>query len=147
MTFLQNKWALATIVVLCWGIATSFTTGYYYYLYTGLFEKLKMVPVHVSVSIDYYGNGTTTTFEDVYLFRNATALDALRAVANVTTEYHVGLGTLVTSINAVYNNWMDAGVGWQYWINGKWGEITAEKQILISDDQLLWNYTTYQGPW
>ncbi|MEA2090115.1 MAG: DUF4430 domain-containing protein [Thermoproteota archaeon] len=145
MAFLQNKWATATIVVFCWAIATSFTTGYYYYLYTDLFERLKIVPVHVSVSIDYYGNGTTTTFEDVYLFRNATALDALRAVANVTPEYHAGLGTLVTGVNGVFNNWPGAGVGWQYWINGKWGEIAADKQILINGDKLLWNYTTWQG--
>jgi hypothetical protein len=145
LSFLKNKWAIATAALLCWGIVTSFTTGYYYYLYTDLFERLKMVPVHVSVSIDY-GNSTTTTFQDVYLFRNATALDALRAVANVTPEYYVGLGTLVVGINGVFNDWMGASVGWQYWINGKWGEVAADKQILVNGDRLLWNYTTYQGP-
>lgn len=103
-----------------------------------------MVPVHVSILIDY-GNDTTTTFEDVYLFRNATAFDALRAVANVTSEYYVGLGTLVKGINGVLNDWMSTGVGWQYWINGKWGEVAADKQILVNGDRLLWNYTTYQG--
>lgn len=145
MAFLQNKWALAALAMLCWAVAASFTTAYYNYLYTDLFEKLKAVPVHVSMSIDY-DNGTITTFEDVYLFRNATALDALRAVANVTTEYYVGIGSLVKSVNGVSNDWLSAGVGWQYWTNGEWGTKAPDMQILISGDQVEWKYTTYQGP-
>ncbi len=145
MAFLRNKWALATLAMLCWAVAASFTTAYYNYLYIDLFEKLKAVPVHVSVSVDY-GNGTITTFEDVYLFRNATTLDALRAVANVTTEYIVGVGSFVKSVNGISNDWFSAGVGWQYWTNGEWGTKASDMQILISGDEVEWKYTTYQGP-
>lgn len=144
MELLRNKWAIATLVVVCWGVIASFSTAYYYYLYTDLFEKLKAVPVRVSVALDY-GNGTTRTFSDVYLFRNATALDALRAVANVTLEYSE-FGALVTSVDGVFNDWFVAGVGWQYWVNGKWGDKAADRQIIISRDHVTWNCTTWGGP-
>lgn len=144
MEFLRNKWAIAALVMVCWGAIASLSTAYYYYLYTDLFERLKAVPVHVSVTIDY-GNGTTKTFSDVYLFRNATALDALRAVANATLQY-TEFGVLVTSVNDISNDWSGAGVGWQYWINGKWGNVAADKQILIRGDYVSWNCTTWGGP-
>lgn len=145
LAFLRNKWALATLVILCWAIIASSALGYYYYKYFDLSQRLKAVPVHVTVSIDY-GNDTTTTFENVYLFRNATALDALRAIANVTTEPFTGMGLLVVGVDGLLNDWMGAGKGWQYWLNGEYGLEAADKQILINGDSVDWKYTTYQGP-
>lgn len=144
MEFLRNKWAIATLALVCWGVIASFSTAYYYYLYTDLFEKLRTVPVHISVIVAY-GNGTTKTFPDVYLFRNATALDSLRAVANVTLQY-TEFGVLVTSVDGVSNDWGGAGVGWQYWVDDEWGSVAADRQILISGNQVTWNCTTWGGP-
>lgn len=87
MTFLRNKWVLIALVILCWAVVASFLTGYYFYQYADLSEKLKRLPFHVSVSINH-GNGIITTSEDVYLFREATVLDTSRAVKeSITTEY------------------------------------------------------------
>jgi len=94
------------------------------------------------VSINY-SNGTLTTFEDVYLFRKATVLDTLRAMTeSITTEYWSGWGTIVISVNGVTNEGL---VGWQYWINGKWGTVAADSQILVSGDQVEWKYATFGG--
>jgi len=142
LTFLQNKWALSSLIILCWAVIASFSTGYYYYQYTDLTEKLKQLPVHVSVSIDY-GNGTVTSFEDVYLFRNATALDALRAVVeSITTDYWLGWGAIVTSVNGLENEGL---LGWQYWINGEWGTVAADLTTLINNDQVEWKYAAFGG--
>lgn len=142
LTFLRNKWALVALVILCGGLVATFFAAYYYYMYTDLFQKLKAVPVHISVSIDY-GNGTITTFEDVYLFRNATALDGLRAVANVTLGYYEW-GVLVEGVNGKSNEpW--PGKGWQYWLNEEYGLMGAAKQILINGDKVDWKYATYEG--
>lgn len=99
----------------------------------------------MEVSIDY-GNGTVVSIEDVYLFRNATALDSLRAVANVTTKYFVGTGLLIRGVNGIFNDWIGSGEGWQYWLNREYALEAADKQVLISGDVVDWKYTTYQGP-
>jgi hypothetical protein len=123
-------------------VIASFSTGYYYYQYAELNEKLKQLPVHVSASIDY-GNGTITTFEDVYLFRNATALDALRAVVeSITTGYWLGWGAIVTSVNGLDNEGL---LGWQYWINDEWGTVAADLTTLINGDQVKWKYAAFGG--
>lgn len=145
LSFLKNKWALVALVLLCWGIAATFLAGYHYYRYLDLSQRLQAVPVHVTVSIDY-GNGSVTTFDDVYLFRNATTLDALRAIANVNTEAYTGMGLLVTGVNGLENDWVGAGKGWQVWLNGEYGLEAADQQILINGDRADWKYTTYQGP-
>jgi hypothetical protein len=145
LAFLKSKSTLVALVILCWAIVASSALGYYYYKYFDLSQRLEAVPVHVTVSIDY-GNDTVTTFENVYLFRNATALDALRAIANVTTEPFTGMGLLVVGVDGLLNDWMGAGKGWQYWLNGEYGLEAADKQILINGDSVDWKYTTYQGP-
>ena len=94
------------------------------------------------MSIDY-GNGTVTSFEDVYLFRNATALDALRAVVeSITTDYWLGWGAIVTSVNGLENEGL---LGWQYWINGEWGTVAADLTTLINNDQVEWKYAAFGG--
>ncbi len=143
--FLHNKWLLAALLALCWATAATFSTAYYSFKYGDLIKRLETVPVHVKVSKDY-GNGTVVNFDDVYLFRNATALDSLRAVANVTTEYWVDLGLLVTGVDGIDNDWMGSGEAWQCWLNGEYALEAADKLILISGDTVAWKYTTYQGP-
>jgi hypothetical protein len=145
LNFLHNRWLLAALLALCWATAATFSTAYYSYKYNDLIKRLESVPVHVEVSRDY-GNGTVVSIEDVYLFRNATALDSLRAVANVTTEYFVGTGLLIIGVDGIFNDWIGSGEGWQYWLNGEYALEAADKQILISGDVVDWKYTTYQGP-
>ncbi|UCG36436.1 MAG: DUF4430 domain-containing protein [Candidatus Bathyarchaeota archaeon] len=134
-----------TLLVFCWATAATFSTAYYSFKFTDLLRRLEAVPVHVSVSKDY-GNQTTITFEEVYLFSSATALDSLRAVANVTTEYHEVMGLLVTGVDGLSNDWAGAGKGWQYWLNGQYALEAADMLILVSGDIVDWRYTTYQGP-
>jgi len=140
LTFLENKWTIITLAVLCWAVVASLSTGYYYFQYSDLSDKLERFTVNVSLSIDY-GNGTIQTFTDVYLEQNATALDALRTVEeSVITEHWVGWGSIVTSIGGITNEGL---VGWQYWVNENWGLVAADLQILVSGDLVEWKYAPF----
>jgi hypothetical protein len=133
---------LIAIGILCWAVLASFGTGYYYYQYTSLSEKLTRLPVHVSVSIDY-GNSTIEKIEDIYLFRNSTVLDALRAIANdLSVEYWSGWGTIIRSINGMANEGM---VGWQYWVNEEYGTVAVDLYILVNGDEIEFRYASFGG--
>jgi len=35
---------------------------------------------------------------------------------------------------------------WQYWVNGKYGDVAADQKALSDDDFVLWWYTSYPPP-
>jgi len=46
LAFLKNKWALAAMGILCWAIAASLVSGYYYYQYNDLVTRLEGAKGH-----------------------------------------------------------------------------------------------------
>jgi len=80
---------IGLIAFLLVSVITTATTIYYYQQYSNINQKYVMAQesyaairgavLNVSAKIDY-GNGTSIT-KEVYLFRGANVLDALRAVA------------------------------------------------------------------
>jgi hypothetical protein len=38
------------------------------------------------------------------------------------------------------------GRWWQYWVNGEYGDVSADKRALMDGDLLVWRYTTYPPP-
>lgn len=132
----KRTWVLAVVALLCWTAVASFTAVYYYQQYFSMRASL----VRVSVYIDY-GNGTVASYDEVYLFYNATVLDALRAVADVNATYWPAFGSFfVESINGVVNNADNNGKYWLYWVNGEHGVVGADKCILREGDRVEWKY-------
>lgn len=112
------------------------TSIYYFQQYTSVRASL----VQVSLTIDY-GNGTVVTHDEVYLFHNATVLDALRAVAEVYVTYWPSFEAFfVESINGVVNNADNNGKYWLYWVNGEHPPVGADKYILRNGDNVEWRY-------
>lgn len=129
---------LALVVCVLWGVVASATSIYYYQQTMTIRSSL----VIVSVSIDY-GNGTTRTYPEVYLVKEATALDATRAVSKVSATYYAGMGSIVTSIDGVPSNKNSDAKYWQFWVNGVYGTTAADMVVLRSGDKLEWKRTFF----
>jgi hypothetical protein len=98
--------------------------------------------VQVSVIIDY-GNGTSTTDSDVYLFTDANVLDALRAVANVNATYWEAYKSFfVDGINDVFNDFAQSRF-WVFSVNGEHALVSADQYILEDGDEVEWTYEHY----
>lgn len=48
-------------------------------------------------------------------------------------------GVLVTAINGAANGLDDRF--WQYWVNGRCGNVAADREAIRSGDEVLWNFT------
>jgi len=134
----QRVLVLALAVCVLWGVVGTVASVYYYQQTMTIRSSLAIV----SVSIDY-GNGTTRTYSEVYLFKEATALDATRAVSKVSATYYAGMGSIVTSIDGVPNNKNSDAKYWQFWVNGVYGTTAADMVVLRSGDKLEWKRTFF----
>ena len=107
------------------------------------FSKLPEVVFNVTVIIDY-GNGTAETHLVHELHHpNVTVFRALLAVANVSFRYYGDL-VFVEAINGVWNNENNNGKYWQYWIDGEYGKVAANKCILKNCSVVEWRYVESQ---
>ena len=85
--------------------------------------------------VDYKIDGTA----------NNTAFGILKEAAEKlglglgTREYRLPPGVYVYSINGTAEN-PGSGYGWEYWVNGRYGELAADRKELIDDDHVLWAY-------
>ena len=141
MAFLRNKWAIVALVTLCWAIATSFTTGYYYYQYTDLTSRIGGAPIPINLGIDH-GNGTRQWFNGTI---GATLYDTMiRAGWDVESTSFGVLGLYVTSINGLaesaeeFRYW-----GWWTWTEYGWshGGSSCDKYIVSADETIIWYYS------
>jgi len=131
----QRVLVLALAVCALWGIVGTATSIYYYQQTMNYYQQMMTIRSSlavVSVSIDY-GNGTTRTYPEVHLFKD-TALEALRAVANVSTTSYAGTA-FVTAVNGVPQS---SDKFWQFWVNGEAPMTAAEATLLQSGDRLEW---------
>lgn len=132
----RRLWTLALVALLCWSVIATVASVYYFQQYMSVRASL----VQVSVTIDY-GNGMVVTHDEVYLFKDATVLDALRAVAEVNATYWPSFGAFfVESINGVINNADNNGKYWLYWVNGEHPPVGADKYVLRNGDLVEWKY-------
>ncbi len=103
-------------------------------------NELENLIVECYVTID---NGTESTTHTVYLTKGATALDALRRVAVVQTQFYPGLGEYIVSINGLQEN-VDANKFWMWYIeeNGVWvlAPVGAGSYELRDDDNIKFSY-------
>jgi hypothetical protein len=86
-------------------------------------EELEGTIITVGVTIDY-GDGNVQ-IETVHLTKGASALEALRRIAAVKTEYYPMLGDYIVSINGTSEN-MEANKYWMWYI---WDENGASWEL------------------
>lgn len=138
---LKNKWALATMVVLCWAIVASSMFGYYYYQFTDLVDRIGGLPVSINLSIDY-ANGTRHWFNGTI---GATLYDAMiQAGWNVEATSFGVMGLYVTSINGVKESADDSKYwGWWTWTEYGWshGGSACDKYIISASESIIWYYS------
>ena len=141
MAFLRNKWALATLVVLCWAITASLALGYYYYQYTDLVDRIGGSPVPVNLSIDY-ANGTSQWFNGT---KGATLHKCMiQAGWDVEVTSFGVMGLYVNSINGVEESIEESkSWGWWTWTDYGWahGGSACDKYIVSTDETIIWYYS------
>ncbi|MCL7401192.1 MAG: DUF4430 domain-containing protein [Thaumarchaeota archaeon] len=145
MAFLRNKWVLALVCILCWAIAASLLSSYYYYQYTDLMSRLEKSKAVINLGIDY-GNGTRHWFNGTM---GLTLYDAmLKAGWRVDAEPYGTMGLYVKAINGVEQS-IEQSMYWTWWLwtNLGWahGGSACDKYVLSNGETILWYYS-YMDP-
>ncbi|MBD3406694.1 MAG: DUF4430 domain-containing protein [Candidatus Lokiarchaeota archaeon] len=94
----------------------------------------------ITLQVDF-GNGTLRTFNDL---SSDTVLNLTESVLPVEYEWEGNL-VFVTAIDGVSQSSQE-GKWWQYWINGEYGSIAANKYILDDYDTVEWKLVSYNAP-
>lgn len=104
----------------------------------------------VTASVFVEGAGWSFAYEDVTT-ANVTAFAFLLEGAAAYglevrwTQYGPPLdAVLVTAIGPDRNG--EGGSWWQYWVNGVYGQVGADRVSLADGDVVLWRFTTYPPP-
>ncbi len=106
----------------------------------GIWPKLVL---NVTVVIDYENGTVERHIIERLFYPHVTVFDALIAVANVSYRYYGDL-VFVEGINGVFNNENNNGRYWQYWIDGEYGQVAANKCILNNCSVVEWRYVPSQ---
>lgn len=141
MAFLKNKWALAAMGILCWAIAASLVSGYYYYQYNDLVTRLEGAKATINLGVDY-GNGTRVWYNGT---KGLTLYDAmLNAGWNIDGKSYGVMGMYIKAINGLeesnsnFRYW-----GWWSWTDFGWahGGSACDKYVLSPGETILWYYS------
>ena len=96
----------------------------------------------MSVGIDY-SNGTSVTYNEVYMSTNATVLDALRVVAKVNATYWEFFQSfIVDGINDVFPDFAQNKF-WLFAVDGERALVSADQYMLDDGAQIQWTYEAY----
>lgn len=85
-------------------------------------------------------------FNNLVIAENDTVWSVLERTSREQEELSVSstdygeLGILIESINE-YENGADKNY-WQYWVNNKYADISADNYVLSSGDVILWKFTS-----
>ncbi|MEA2054848.1 MAG: DUF4430 domain-containing protein [Candidatus Thermoplasmatota archaeon] len=104
-------------------------------------------PVTASIKINF-GNGTVWTYPNISVAgSNATVFGLLMEAAhegrfNVEYTYYgqydsIFVDSIAGIVNGEENNY------WQYWMNGEYGIVGADKQPVGDNDDIEWKFTTF----
>ena len=141
MAFVKNRWAVATLAILCITIAVASAAAYYYNEYMNLRMKIAATKFPASIAIDY-GNGTRQWFNGTF---GPTLYDAmLQAGWGVSTTSFGVTGLYVNAINSVRENQtVSVYWGWWSWTSFGWthGGTACDKYILSNQETVIWYYS------
>ncbi len=141
MAFLKNKWALAAIGILCWAIAASLVSGYYYYQYSDLIARLEKSKATINLGIDY-GNGTRVWYNGT---RGLTLYDAMvDAGWNIDGTSYGVMGMYIKALNGLEESVSDYRYwGWWSWTDYGWahGGAACDKYVVSPGETILWYYS------
>ena len=103
------------------------------------------VTAHLEMTL---ANGSVVRFDNLTLGAgNTSALDLLNAAANagnftIKTTYYGQYDSMLVDAIAGLENGQD-GCYWQYWINGEYATMGADRQMLHEGDVIEWRFTTF----
>lgn len=141
MRILDNKWALASLTILCWAIAATFSTGYFYHQYVDLFERTKGKSIHVNLALNY-GNETVRWYNNTEAIMGMTLLNVTSLVANVNFTMWSGMGAFVNSIDHIENAYPYYWMWWMWSSYSGWveGPVACDKYVVADGETLYWYY-------
>jgi len=137
MKIVENKWILVVLVMLCWALAASFMTGYYYFQYTDLSTKVKERIISSNFGINY-GNGTILWFNETKINAGSTLLDLTILLVSVNyTE--TSLGASINAIDRVPNSYPEYWMWWSHSSYGwTFGPVACDKYVVGDNETMLW---------
>jgi hypothetical protein len=137
---LENKWALASLAIVCWAIVATFSTAFFYYQYTDLMERTRGTAIHVNLGLNY-GNGTARWYNDTKATMGMTPLDITLLVAK-TNYTPSGMGAFVNSIDNVKNSNPSYWMWWTWTSYSGWNEgpVACDKYVVADGETLYWYY-------
>jgi len=149
MAFVDNKWILAVLVMLCWALAASFMAGHYYFQYTDLSAKVKERIITANLGINY-GNGSDIRwFNETKINAGSTLLDLTKLLASVNCTGSLS-GVSINAIDSVPNSyprwwvwWSHSSYGWTF------GPVSCDRYIVGENETVLWyrqDISTYPPP-
>jgi len=140
---MSNKGIMAIVVIAVAVVAGISATAIY--MHGG--NEVSTESVTASVKIDF-GNGTVWSYPNISVEgKNATVYGFLMEAAhegNFSVKYtYYGQydSILVDSIAGVVNG--DGNNYWQYWLNGDYGMVGADKQPIADNDIIEWKFTSF----
>ena len=140
MTFLENKWILIALVMLCWALSTSFMAGYYFFQYNDLSAKVRGAIISANLGINY-GNGSGVFwFNGTKVNAGATLLNLTKLVVSVNYTGSLS-GASINAIDNVPNSYPKWWMWWS-WTSYGWvlGSIACDKYVVGENETLLWYY-------
>jgi len=140
--FPRNKWAIATLVILCLAISTSFTAAYYYLAYQELLRGSRGTTIQVNLGINYGTSKVTVWFNGTKARKGNTLLDVTKAVATVDGTEYPGAGTFVNSVNGVKNAHPRYWMWWMWTKREGWvlGPVASDRYVAEDGETLIWYY-------
>jgi len=110
-------------------------------------DEVSTESVTASVKIDF-GNGTIWDYQNISVDgKNATVYGFIMEAAhegNFSVKYtYYGQydSLLIDSIAGIVNG--DNNSYWQYWLNGDYGVVGADKQPIADNDVIEWKFTAF----
>jgi type II secretory pathway pseudopilin PulG len=100
-------------------------------------------------SYETHASGNETTqFVFVNVTFSSNVLDLLTECSKIGSfsvgkQTYIGMGTLIQSIDGVANE--NPGRGWQYYVNGTYGQVACDKTTLNGGEVVAWKFITLQG--
>jgi len=139
LRILENKWALASLTILCWAIAATLLTGYFYYQYWDLLERTRGALIHVNLGLNY-GNGTVKWCNSTEATMGMTLLNMTLLVAKVNYTIWPGMGAFINSIDDVENSYPFYWMWWMWTSYSGWmeGPVACDKYVVADSETLCW---------